>query len=192
VTLAGTVAGDVQTQPNGNFVISLRVPASTPGKQTMMATDADGATDSADFTVKQKVLTPPLLISPKDSKLRSGEVTFHWQGITGGSDFTYTYILEISVTAGFGNVWSMSGIAENSYTLNKEKEEDLAEGTHYWRAKVVDNYGNESPWSDSSSFVVSPIPIWVWVVVGVVVLVGLMVVAYRETKFKVTENKFDH
>jgi len=51
----------------------------------------------------------------------------------------------------------------------------------------VDNYGNESPWSDSGSFRVSPIPIWVWVIVGVVVLVGLMVVAYRETKFKVTE-----
>jgi hypothetical protein len=190
VTLAGTVAGDVQTQTNGNFVISFRVPASTPGKQTMMATDADGATDSADFTVKEKVLTPPLLISPVDSKLRSGEVTFHWQGITGGSDFTYTYILEISESTGFGNVWSKSGIKENSYTLTKE--EALPKGTYYWRAKVVDNYGNESPWSDSRSFTASPIPIWVWVVVGVVVLVVLMVVAYRETKFKVTENKFDH
>jgi hypothetical protein len=185
VTLAGTVAGDVQTQTDGNFVISFRVPASTPGKQTVRVADDGGATDSADFTVKEKVLTPPLLISPKDSKLRSGEVTFHWQGITGGSDITYTYILEISETASFGNVWSTSGIEENSYTLTKE--EALPKGTYYWRAKVVDNYGNESLWSDSSSFTASPIPTWVWVVVGVLVLVVLMVVAYRETKFKIRE-----
>jgi hypothetical protein len=52
---------------------------------------------------------------------------------------------------------------------------------------MVDNYGNKSPWSDFIEFRVSPIPTWVWVVVGLVVLVVLMVVAYRETKFRVTE-----
>jgi hypothetical protein len=194
VTVGGVeVTENLQTQSNGNIVISFRVPKGvTVGKQTLGVKDEGGADVSADFTVREKVLTPPLLISPKDSKLRSGEVTFHWQGITNGNGFTYTYNLEISGTSGFGNAWSISSIAENSYTLARENEEDLAEGTHYWRAKVVDNYGNESPWSDSNSFIVSPIPIWVWVVVGVVVLVVLMVVAYRETKFKVTENKFDH
>jgi len=194
VTVGGVaVTENLQTQLNGNVAISFRVPKGvTVGKQTVQVTDEGGATESADFTVKEKVLTPPLLISPKDSKLRSGEVAFRWQGITNGNGFTYTYTLETSNSAAFGNAWSMSGIAENSYTLTKEKDEVLDEGTHYWRAKVVDNYGNESPWSDSSSFIVSPIPIWVWVIVGVVVLVGLMVVAYRETKFKVTEDKFNH
>ena len=82
-------------------------------------------------------------------------------------------------------VWHKSDIETSSYTL--PKEEALPKGTYYWWVKAVDNYGNESPWSSPSSFTVSPIPTWVWVVVGVVVLVGLMVVAYRETKFKVTE-----
>ena len=185
VTLGGVdVPGNMQTQSNGNVVISFRVPASTPGKRTLVVTDEGGATASVDFTVKQKTLsTTPLPISPEESTLRSGEVTFHWQGVTGGTGYTYT--VEISTTAGSENIWSKSGIEESSYILTEE--EALPKGTYYWRVKMVDDYGNESNWSDFSEFTVSPIPTWVWVVVGVVVLVGLMVVAYRETKFKVTE-----
>jgi phosphate/sulfate permease len=65
--------------------------------------------------------------------------------------------------------------------------ETLPPGTYYWRVKIVDDYNNEGAWSDHIEFTVSPIPTWVWVLVGLIVLVGLMVVAYRETKFKVTE-----
>ena len=190
VTVGGKNAnlGDVRSQTNGNVNITFRVPkGSTEGKQSVVVTDEGGATDSVDFTVTKKTLsTTPLPISP-EGKVRSGEVTFHWQGVTGGSDYTYT--LEISKTAGSGNIWSKSGIAESSYTLTDTPTvtETLPKGTYYWRVKIVDDYGNESAWSDSIEFTVSPIPIWVWVVVGVVVLVVLMVVAYRETKFKVTE-----
>jgi len=186
VTIGGIdVSEDIQTKSNGNIVISFRVPKGSPeGKQTLVVTDEGGATDQVDFTVTRKTLsTTPLPISPKESKLRSGEVTFKWQGVTG--DTGYTYTLEISTTAGSGNIWSKSGIAESSYTLTEE--EALPKGTYYWRVKIVDDYGNESARSDSIEFTVSPIPTWVWVVVGLVVLVVLMVVAYRETKFKVTE-----
>ncbi len=188
VTVGGVaVSGNMQTQSNGNVVITFRVPKEvTTGKQTVVVTDEGGATATApvDFTVKEKTIsTTPLPISPEDSTLRSEEVTFHWQGVTGGTGYTYT--LEISKTAGSGNSWSKPGIEESSYTLTEE--EALPKGTYYWRVKIVDDYGNESAWSDSSKFTVSPIPTWVWVIVGVVVLVVLMVVAYRETKFKVTE-----
>jgi len=186
VTVGGVaVSEDIQTQSNGNIVISFRVPKGSPeGKQTLVVTDEGGATDQVDFTVTRKTLsTTPLPISPNDSTLRSGEVTFRWQGATGSTGYTYT--LEINTSAGSGNIWSKSGIEESSYTLTEE--EALPKGTYYWRVKIVDDYGNESAWSDSIEFTVSPIPTWVWVVVGVVVLIGLMVVAYRETKFKVTE-----
>jgi hypothetical protein len=185
VTVGGVAAsGDMRTQPNGNVVISFQVPkGSTEGQRTLVVTDTGGASSSVDFTVKQKILSiTPLPISPKDSTLRSGEVTFTWQGITGGTGYTYT--LEISRTAGSGSIWSKSAIAENSYTLTKE--EALPKGTYYWRVKIVDDYGNESAWSDSIMFRVSPIPTWVWVLVGLAVLVVLLVVAYRETRFKVT------
>ena len=186
VTVGGiAVPGNMQTQTNGNVNITFHVPKGSPvGERTLVVTDEGGATDQVDFTVTRKTLsTTPLPISPKESKLRSGEVTFNWQGSTG--DTGYTYTLEISTTAGSGNIWSKSGIAETSYTLTEE--EALPKGTYYWRVKIVDDYGNESAWSDSIEFTVSPIPTWVWVVVGLVVLVVLMVVAYRETKFKVTE-----
>jgi hypothetical protein len=186
VTIGGVAAsGNLRTQSNGNVNISFRVPkGSSEGKQTLVVTDTGGATDSTDFTVMKKTLsTTPLPISPQNNTLRSGDVTFNWQGETGST--TYTYTIEINTTASSGNIWSKSGIAESSYTLTEG--EALPKDTYYWRVKIVDDYGNEGPWSDYAEFRVSPIPTWVWVVIGLVVLVVLMVVAYRETKFRVTE-----
>jgi hypothetical protein len=184
VTIGGKAASEnMQTQTNGNVDISFRVPKGSPeGQRTLVVTDEGGATNSTYFTVTQKTLsTTPLPISPKGSTLRSGKVTFRWQGSTGNTGYTYT--LEIV------DVWSKSGITGSSYTLTDTETdtESLPKGTYYWRVKIVDDYGNEGAWSDSIKFKVSPIPTWVWVVVGLVVLVVLMVVAYRETKFKVTE-----
>jgi len=187
VTIGGTaVSEDMYSQANGNVVSSFRVPkGSTEGQRTLVVADESGATASVDFTVTKKTLsTTPLPISPKDSTLRSGTVTFQWQGVTGSTGYTYT--LEISQTAAStGNIWSKSGWSGTNYTLTQS--EALPKGTYYWRVKIVDDYGNEGAWSDSTKFTVSPIPTWVWVVVGLVVLVVLLVVAYRETKFKVTE-----
>jgi hypothetical protein len=186
VTIGGVAAsGNLQTQSNGNFNINFRVPRGSPeGEQTLVVTDEGGATDSIDFTVTEKILsTTPLPISPQDNTLRSGEVTFNWQGETGST--TYTYTIEVNTTASSGNIWSKSGITESSYTMTEA--EALPKNNYYWRVKVVDDYGNEGPWSDYVGFRVSPIPIWVWVVIGLVVLVVLMVVAYRETKFRVKE-----
>jgi hypothetical protein len=106
-------------------------------------------------------------------------VTFRWQGTTGGTGYSYT----LEITGEGSNL--PKTITESTYTLTKD--EALGKGTYYWRVKIVDDYGNEGPWSESIEFRVSPIPIWVWVVVGLVVLVVLLVVAYRETKFRVTE-----
>ena len=174
---------------NGNVVINFHVPkGSTEGQQILTVTDEGGATDSVNFTVTTKTLsTTPLPISPEDSTLRSGMVTFKWQGVTGSTGYTYT--LEIYKTTGGASIWSKSGIAGSSYTLTDTGNvtETLKPGTYYWRVKIVDNYGNEGAWSNYTKLTVSPIPTWVWVVVGLVVLIVLMVVAYRETKFKVTE-----
>jgi len=175
------------SRTNGDVVITFNVPKCTLGKQTLKVTDGV-ATDEVDFTVTKKVLPTPLRISPEDCKLRSGKVTFSWHGITSDSGVTYTYIVEISKDTGFmsGLISEpKTGTTELSYTL----PDALKNGTYYWRVKAIDNYGNESEFSasDYSTFKVSVIPTLVWVVVGLVVLVGLMVVAYRETKFKIRE-----
>jgi hypothetical protein len=169
------------TQSNGNVDISFRVPrGSVEGQQTVVVTDEGGATGSINLTVIAKTLSIiPLPISPKDSTLRSGMVTFRWQGTTGGTGYNYT--LEI---AGEGSNLPKT-VTESTYTLSED--EALGKGTYYWRVRIVDDYGNVGPWSESIEFRVSPIPTWVWVVVGLVVLIVLLVVAYRETKFRVTE-----
>lgn len=177
---------DVRTYTNGNVAVTFRVPACTPGKQPLMVTDEGMATDSANFTVTKKSLDKPQPISPeKNSKLRSGEITFRWGGISSGSNITYILQIGTSTSVTTNVVLHKSDIDTSTYTLSGN--ETLDKGTYYWWVMAVDNYDNQSPWSDPSSFTVSPIPPWVWVIVGLVVLVGLMVVAYRETKFKVTE-----
>jgi hypothetical protein len=112
-------------------------------------------------------------------------VTFRWGAATGGSN-NITYTLQISNSPDPATyVRSISGLQTSSYTV--PQEDPLLEGTYYWWVKAVDDYDNESPWSDSRSFDLSPIPTWVWVVIGVVIFLVLMVVAYRETKFRITE-----
>jgi hypothetical protein len=181
VSVGGVRASeDLYSQSNGNVDISFHVPkGSVEGQQTVVVSDEGQGSGSIALTVTKKTLSiTPLPISPKGSTLRSGMVTFRWQG-TG--DAGYNYTLEVS---GGGSTWSKS-IAESTYSLTKV--EALGKGTYHWRVKVADEYGNEGPWSDSTEFSVSPIPTWVWVVVGLVVLVVLLAVAYRETKFRVTE-----
>lgn len=188
VTIGGVAAsGNLASQSNGNVVISFRVPKdSIVGTRMLVVSDESGATASWDFTVTSKTLsTIPLPISPKGSTLRSGVVTFRWQGMPSGGDVTYTYTLEIGQGANSTLIWSKPGISASNYTL--AENEALTRGSYYWRVRMADNYGNVGGWSDPIEFKVSPIPIWVWVVVGLVVLVVLMVVAYRETRFRVAE-----
>jgi hypothetical protein len=188
VTVGGVaVPGNLQSLSNGNAVINFRVPkGSVEGRQTLVVSDGGGATASAYFTVTKKILPTPQPISPhKDTTLRSGQVTFRWGEATGGSS-NVTYTLQISNSPDPATyVRSISGLQTSSYTV--PEEEPLDKGTYYWWVKAVDDYDNQSPWSESSSFNVSPIPTWVWVVIGVVILIVLMAVAYRETKFKIAE-----
>jgi hypothetical protein len=182
VTIGGAAASEQpNSQSNGNVVISFHVPGvGTTGTLTLVIADAGGATASTDFTVETKTLPAPILVSPKDSTLRSGEATFQW--LTSGSDITYK--LQISGTSSFGSA-STYNTQTLSYALTDD--EGLQPGTYYWRAMATDSYGNESPYSDPVEFRVAPIPVWVWVVIGVVVLIVLLAVAYRETRFRVTE-----
>jgi hypothetical protein len=190
VTVGGVAVPEenMQTLSNGNAVISFRVPkGSVEGRQTLAVSDAGGATAQDYFTVTEKILPTPQPVSPqKGTTLRSGEVGFRWgAAVTGGSN-NVTYTLQVSDTDSLTTyVWSKADIGTSSYTL--PEEEALLKGTYYWWVKAVDEYGNESPWSDSSAFSVSPIPTWVWVVIGIVIFLVLMVVAYRETRFRITE-----
>lgn len=179
------VQESVRSLADGNLSITVTVPAN-PAVKLLVTATGGGAQASADFAVKAKVLPTPQPISPEeDATLRSREITFEWGRITGSSNITVTYALEI---IGPGGSHRISDIEALSYQIPRdEADEALPKGDYSWRVKAVDEFGNESLWSDPIPFTVSPIPSWVWVIVGLVVFTTLMVVAYREGKFKVTE-----
>jgi predicted phage tail protein len=71
-----------------------------------------------------------------------------------------------------------NNITETSFKLTNK----LANGTYYWRVKAVDGAGNESPFV-SGSFTVyhKSMPIWVWVIIGVVgaIIIGVAAIILR-------------
>jgi len=182
VTFANrAVPESVRSLADGSLSAIVTVPASPVGNLLVTATGG-GAQASDDFAVKAKVLPTPQPMSPEEDKtLRSRDITFEWGRIT-GSNITITYTLEI---IGPGGSQRFSDIEALSYQLRDE--EALPKGDYRWQVKAIDEFGNESLWSNPIPFTVSPIPTFVWVIVGLVVFTTLMVVAYREGKFKVIE-----
>lgn len=182
VTFANrAVPETVRSLANGNLSAVVTVPASPTGKLSVTTTGG-GAQASTDFTVTEKILPTPQPVSPEEGRrLRSGEVTFKWGRIMGNAG-GITYTLEITGPGGSRVITDIEG---PSYTI--PDEERLQKGDYTWQVKAIDEFGNESLLSDPSPFRVSPIPTWVWVIVGLVVFTTLMTVAYREGRFKVTE-----
>jgi len=182
VTFANrAVQETVRALTDGNLSATVTVPANPAAKLLVTATGG-GAQASDDFTVVARVLPTPQPVSPEEgTTLRSREITFEWGRIT-GSNITITYTLEI---IGPDGSQRFSDIEALSY--QSRDEEALPKGDYSWRVKAIDEFGNESLWSNPIPFRVSPIPTFVWVIVGLVVLTTLMVVAYREGKFKVIE-----
>lgn len=179
------VQESVRSLADGNLSTTVTVPAN-PAVKLLVTATGGGAQASADFAVKAKVLPTPQPISPEEDKtLRSRDITFEWGRITGSSNITVTFALEI---IGPGGSHRISDIEALSYQIPRdEADEALPKGDYSWRVKAVDEFGNESLWSNPIPFTVSPIPTFVWVIIGLVVFTTLMVVAYREGKFKVIE-----
>jgi len=172
----------VQSLTNGNLSATVTVPAN-PAVELLVTATGGGAQASDDFTVVAKVLPTPQPISPEEGKtLRSRNVTFEWGRIMGSGKITVTYELEI---IGPGGSHRFSDIEALSYQM--PGDEALRRGDHTWQVRAIDEFGNESLWSNPTPFTVSPIPTFVWVIIGLVVFTTLMVVAYREGKFKVIE-----
>ncbi len=182
VTFANrAVPETVQSLANGNLSFIVTVPASPAGTLSVTATGG-GAEASDEFTVIAKILDTPQPILPEEGrKLRSGEVEFEWGRITAGSEVTVSYTLRIT---GPGGSQMYEDLDRLSFTI--PEDEALPRGQYEWQIKAVDQFENESEWSAPVPFEVAPIPTWVWVLVGLVVFTTLMVVAYREDKFRLT------
>lgn len=101
----------------------------------------------------------------------SPEINFQWSDTNNIN--SPEYILQVSKDSQFSDVLlekNISSVSEYN-SLNSLK---ITSGSYFWRVKTIDNLGNESQWSQTSTFQIGPMP----EIVGLFTfLISLLVVA---------------
>jgi hypothetical protein len=128
----------------------------TPGQDTQI----DSPAPTKDYT-----LSRPKPMNPTND-VQSYTGIFSWEDSENGNGITY--ILQISQEPDFNYLLlERKGLHTSSYILGED--EILAStgemATYYWRVKALDEAGNESEWSSTTSFVINDlgpaIPLWI-------------------------------
>ena len=111
--------------------------------------------------------------------------TFKWSNVTDPSGIA-SYDLQISTnsTDFTAPLVSLSIASENvtsiddtiAYALSKEYA--LSSGTYYWKLRAVDGAGNEGGWTTIQSFHTGHLPLWAFIVIIGLVVVGIGVLVY--------------
>jgi nitrogen fixation protein FixH len=123
------------------------------------AGNASAYSASRSIVIDTVAPSAPTLISPADGAGTSPQPSFDWSDISdpAPSSGLGSYELQIDDDPLFGSVdLNKTGLATSAYTL--VAAEALTVGTWYWRARVLDAAGNTSPYSGSSSIIVSLAP----------------------------------
>jgi len=127
-----------------------------------LATDDDGNTESAPTTadascgVDTSAPDQPALISPVDGEMvTTSTPVLDWGDVSDLSGVSYE--IEISTDNTFADpVLSKSGIVVSEYSLTSE--ESLADGTYFWRIRVVNGSELTSEWSVAKMFIAETAP----------------------------------
>jgi hypothetical protein len=174
ITYDGTEVGSATSDATGSFSgISFPAPPSIHGNHEVKATDAQGNTITANFSMESTAPPTPRLISPADES-RVGFIgkvapTFEWSDVTDPSGVSYN--LQIATSENFANPLAFSGLTATSYTLAEEQA--LPQGNYYWRVKAIDGAQNEGNWTVPYSFKAGLLPLWAFIVI-IVLVVGLI------------------
>ncbi|AIF82260.1 putative xylanase/chitin deacetylase [Candidatus Nitrososphaera evergladensis SR1] len=126
-------------------------------------TDASGNSNSTTQKVTITDTTPPSTpkpLSPKDaSKIANGgALRFEWTEATDLASPAVRYDLVVADNPDFKNpaVISQTGLEAPTYNIPPPSgSEPLANGTYYWKVRASDSYGNQSPYSEVSTFIVN-------------------------------------
>lgn len=179
-------------EPNGSFLVSIKVPPAAGGPHTIKVTDGV-ITSQATYNIET---TPPSPPAPKEPSMGSrikSPVEFDWDDVEDVSE-PVTYTLQISSDSSFGEsslVLTKSLLEDSEYLLTEQEELALAakETPYYWRVNAVDAASNASSWSGTGEFYISPpfsFPTWAIVVlsiVGALLFFGLGYWLGRRTAF---------
>jgi hypothetical protein len=163
---------------DGAFSATFKAPASKGGNHTI--TTSEGA-NNATFTFAMDSTPPPapnLAPLPKDANLPA-IANFEWTPVTDPSGVTY--IMQISLDAGFNSTVLQKTVAGTSYQLTEqEKLKDAGSSKpYYWRVRAIDGASNEGPWSSAKSFTVGYItPSWIMYFIYAVAAIILFAIGF--------------
>ncbi len=104
------------------------------------------------FYLDRDIPGKPVLTSPENNKVLTGDVDFIWEELTdtGTVKSEITYTLEISKNTDF------STLVETYNLTGTQQTHSFAEtGEYYWRVKAGDKSGNEGAYSDSFKLTVN-------------------------------------
>jgi len=143
-----TVVVGFTTDAKGNFSASFNAPVGKSGNFSVAATDTEGVSSSATFSIETTPPEIPRIASPKDGG-REGyigdvKVKFDWTDVTDPSGVHYA--LEVSEQSNFATtLLKLDNLTVSEYTLSEA--EALAHGEYYWRVQAIDGAGNASEWT---------------------------------------------
>jgi Tfp pilus assembly protein PilX len=111
------------------------------------AGNASAWTTSWAFKLDSTLPPVPLHLSPTCWKQVKNSATLDWSDVSDPSGVTYQIRL-------YNSSWSLvkekTGLTSSAYTVSSFGS--LADGTYYWRVRVVDGAGNASAWTTSWAF----------------------------------------
>lgn len=145
----------INTNVQGGFSVTFKVPPSGAGEHLVKATDGD-ATASATYLIESTPPPTPSPILPREGADMAQGVYFDWQGVSDPSGVSYSLV--VASDADFSNVLlTKEGLTDSEYSLSDEEILPPGETAYYWRVKAVDGAYNTSEWSITRIFFVNPV-----------------------------------
>jgi hypothetical protein len=175
-----TVVDGFTVDPKGNFSASFEAPKGKSGNFSVVATDTEGITASATFSIETTPPEMPRIASPKDGG-RVGyigdiKVKFDWTDVSDPSGVHYA--LEVSEQSNFATtLLKLDDLTASEYTLTEA--EALAHGEYYWRVQAIDGAGNTSDWTSpavvkAGFMTVKTLIIIIASIIGFIILVSIL------------------
>ncbi len=163
------VASSPNTDDNGSFTYSFKVPESSAKEHTITVEDGAGNRRVWGMTLEGKPPPKPATVAPKNERfgwLGDQTVTFAWTPVTDESGVTYT--IEVAEDLRFFPLkpgMKKTGLTQPNTTIA------MKPGAYYWRVRAVDGVGNEGEWAVSPfAFNVGFFATWMLAAAGVICL----------------------
>ncbi len=189
----GNQTASATTTTEGNFPATGSITfeaKGTHGEQEVVVKDnLDHVLANTTFFMEENPPAAPEPLSPANGTGVGfvGKVapTFKWSNVTDPSGIA-SYDLQISTnsTDFTAPIVSLSIPSENVTSVDNTiayalpKEYALSYGTYYWKLRAVDGAGNEGGWTTIQSFHTGHLPLWAFIVIIGLAVVGIGVLVY--------------